>query len=403
MRKIFQLLWLLILLIAACSDTRPFIRSPIRSNIIERADPEMRPNHENVLTFFALGDWGTGEPKQREIAIALKNAIEQIPQGRKIAPFVLGLGDNVYESGLKKGWNNETTFKLLNKTFGEVYSGIIYEGKPMTFHIVPGNHDHAGVAGGTKFWGDVIHQETTAENLFPNWEYYPIASTKDTGLNDSTNYQTLHSENIFEITTPQKINIAANDLISIIAIDSQVLLNLYDNENKQLLKLHLQELRKLLREDTSWKIIIGHHPIRTHGKHGGFRKAIYWVPPIIIFTIIDKLFLSRLQDLDHRANKAFQRDMEDIMKENDVTFYFSGHEHNLQLIEIDSSHFQIISGSAAKLSEVTHKEDSIFSHAAHGFARFDVTPDEIWVEFFDANPKSNSLKSTALFKASKKN
>ena len=90
----------LLLFLAGCSDTRPFIRKAAPDDLVQPGRPEDRPNHQNVLTFFALGDWGTGKGEQKAVAAALGKNVGEIPPGRKVAPFVLGLGDNVYEKGL---------------------------------------------------------------------------------------------------------------------------------------------------------------------------------------------------------------------------------------------------------------------------------------------------------------
>ncbi len=148
-------------------------------------------------------------------------------------------------------------------------------------------------------------------------------------------------------------------------------------------------------------MIIGHHPVRSHGRHGGFRSAFWWVPPVLFFTIVDKLFVKRLQDLDNPHNQAFQKDLIEFMQKHEVDFYLAGHEHNLQFIEADGRNFQIVSGSAGKLSGVTHETDTYFSHSAHGFVRFDVLEDEIWVEFFQVDPETEAYNSTALLKVSK--
>ena len=88
------------------------------------------------------------------------------------------------------------------------------------------------------------------------------------------------------------------------------------------------------------------------------------------------------------------------MKKYPGSFYLAGHEHNLQFLEVGKNNFQIVSGSAAKLSGVTHKSDTIFSHSAYGFARFDITDEELWIEFFEVNVENEEMNSTALFKVS---
>jgi hypothetical protein len=365
-----------------------------------QGDPAQRPQDPEVITFYALGDWGTGEEQQMAVAEALRKNVAEIPKGKNIPPFVLGLGDNIYENGLPLGWNNrQQALTLLKKTFGEIYKDVKYDGQNLIFNVVPGNHDYNNQVGGKKGWGDILHQETTAEQEYPNWKYYPINHDNISDTNDSTEYSALRNEDIFSLTLPEKIN--SSKTISLVAVDTQVFLELYQNQDTTKIKNHWKRLEKLLHDETDWKIIAGHHPVKSHGRHGGFRTWVWWIPPIFLFTTIDKLFIKPLQDLDNPASRRFQKDFFDLMKKHKVHIYLAGHEHSLQFLRIDSNNFQIISGSAAKLSPVTHKNDTLFSHAAPGFVRFDVTKKEIWVEFFQVDSRSASYRSTALFKITK--
>lgn len=399
MQKKLKLVFILLVFVG-CSDTKPFLRE---GHSVKFGRYDERPNHADVLTFYALGDWGTGNKNQRAVAEALKNNVAELPRGREVAPFVLGLGDNVYEHGLPVGWNNPVATELLHKTFGDMYSNIEYEGENLIFHIVPGNHDYAGKAGREKNgFGDIIHQETTAEKLYAYWKYYPIDPEKNSNTEDSTNYCALKDEDIFSLAIPEKIPVGANNKLAIFAIDTQVLLDSYVKNDSQILNKHWQKLEALLQQSNAeWKIIIGHNPIKSHGKHGGFRTAIWWVPPVLLVTIVDKLFVKPLQDMDNPENKRLQKDLRDVMKKHNVAFYLAGHEHSLQFLEIDEGQFQIISGSAGKLSPVTHKSDTFFSHESFGFARFDLAPNEMWVEFFGVDPGSGSYSSSGLFRISK--
>ncbi|MFQ5604285.1 MAG: metallophosphoesterase [bacterium] len=397
----FRHLLFVFVLIAGCSETRPFLRKPAPDAPLQIGDPNLRPIHTEVLTFYALGDWGSGDENQQAVANALQRNVAEIPANRKIPPFVVGLGDNVYEFGLAEGWNHPTTRLLLEKTFGQIYQDVRYQGQKLNFHVVPGNHDYNGVAGGKNGWGDVIQQETAAEKLYyPNWQYYPIDPAKNRDSNDSTDYFLLKKENIYDLTLPEKINLPTDSKISVVALDTQVLLELYKKKNHDLLQKHWQRLESLLEEDAAWKIVIGHHAVSSHGRHAGFREWFWWVPPIILYTVIDKLFIKTLQDMDHPAHQHFVNDLKQLIRKHDVTLYLSGHEHSLEFLQIDPDHFQIVSGSAGKLTEVSHKNDTIFSHEAFGFVRFDITDHEMWIEFFQVK-KDASFGSTALFRLTK--
>lgn len=396
--KRILVIMLALALLASCSDTKPFLRerAPVLFGRLED-----RPNNNDVLTLYTLGDWGTGKSAQKAVAEGLRQNVLEIPTGRKVKPFVLGLGDNVYEHGLPEGWNNPETIALLERTFGDVYANVKYEGEHLTFHVVPGNHDYSGRAGGKDGYGDIIHQETTAESLYSYWKYYPIDPERNADSNDSTDYAALRNEDILTLTTPEKIS-AGGSRLAVFAIDTQVLLDLYDANDDERLTLHWRKLAALVSQSQAdWKMVIGHHPIRSHGKHGGFIKGFWWIPPLTIYALVDKLFVKRKQDLDHPANREFQHDLQEFMEKHDITFYVAGHDHCLQFLRISDRHLQIVSGSAGKLAGVTHKKDTYYSHEAHGFTRFDLTPDEAWIEFFQVDPKKGVVSASGLFRVAK--
>lgn len=393
-------IWLLLVcsILANCSDTKPFMREGVNMKFGVLNE---RPTDETVLTFYALGDWGTGKANQKAVAAELEKNVKSLPANKTVAPFAVELGDNIYEDGLHAGWGNPLVEERLHKNFGGVYDEVKYDGENIDFHIIPGNHDYAGIATNEEISiGDIVHQETTAEKLYPNWKYYPIDPEKNSDTNDAENYQQLKEADIFELTTPEKI--PDTGPVDIFALDTQVLLDLYNGKNKSGLKLHWQKLQNLVTNSTApWKVLIGHHPLKTHGTHGGYRSAFWYIPPMIIGLAIDKLFLRRLQDTDHGAYKAFQKDLTKFMKKNAVQFYLSGHEHNLQLLGIGDNAFQVVSGSAGKLTPLTHKSDTFFSLQKHGFVRFDVTEEELWMEFLAVEPETGTHHSAGLFRLKK--
>ncbi len=120
-------LWsLLALLLLGCSDTRPFIR-------LDAPPPKPPPDGEVVATFYALGDWGEGNKGQKAVAHALRKDIKTLPPGREVPPFVLGLGDNVYDNGLPPEWGNPKTD---SDTVGELKTGCKM-GQESTILICP--------------------------------------------------------------------------------------------------------------------------------------------------------------------------------------------------------------------------------------------------------------------------
>lgn len=376
-----------------------------------------RPQNPDVLTFYVLGDWGTGFQTQEPVANALAHNLSQVPTNKKVAPFAIELGDNIYESGLPYhpssdaliyAWNDPEVFNLFENTFGQVYSHVTYQNAPITFHVIPGNHDYDGNSQKKdKKYGDVLLQETKGEQLYPNWwQYYPIdhsvANVKDT--NDFREYVHLRTyvdnHGIFGLTLPQKLNLPNQDKVVVIAIDTQILLEMYEEDEDEILEQHWTRLSDILiaHANTPWKIIIGHHPIASWGLHGGAQGGIKGT---FRYTI------GMMQDLKDGDYKKFRQQLATIMKKHDVHLYLSGHDHNLQFIELkehdtellgnQAGFYQIISGSAGKLSKADDDHKAITIHDQQkGLVRMDVTENTCWIEFlsYDVNTGNDISLST---------
>jgi hypothetical protein len=62
-----------------------------------------------------------------------------------------------------------------------------------------------------------------------------------------------------------------------------------------------------------------------------------------------------------------------------------------------------VSGCAAKTSPVTPYEDTHLAHEALGFARFDLTPNEIWIQFCAIKPDSIQVDAAGQIELEKVN
>lgn len=363
-----------------------------------------------TITFYALGDWGTANTQQKMVAKALREDLLHIEQ-LKIAPFVLGLGDNIYPDGLpNKKFNHPLVTKVLQKRFGQSYRGTQYQKKNIVFHVVPGNHDYHQIDGR-------LHEETTAEflfngkNDFPVFKSYPIHHKTIQDTNTDKEHRELKAANIEKIAFPQAV-IETNDIL-IIALDTPLYLKMY-SEKSPMVKQHWDYLRdKLNNSPAKWKLIFGHHPISSYGTHSGFRSLREWtwtgtrdvIPSwlrpftFLWFTslsvVADKTvhYLSPYkQDLNEESYQRFIQDMNQIIQQCSVDFYVAGHDHNLQFLNLENKSFQVISGSAGKLNAVHSGKDTIFSQEAPGFVRFDLKKRKMFVKFFAVDINSSKIK-----------
>jgi predicted MPP superfamily phosphohydrolase len=80
---------------------------------------------KNKIKFIAIGDFGTGDDNQAEIASLMLRDHKTSP-----LDFVIAVGDNIYPDGGGRHFE---------KKFARPYAGLIREG--VKFHAVLGNHD----------------------------------------------------------------------------------------------------------------------------------------------------------------------------------------------------------------------------------------------------------------------
>ena len=93
------------------------------------------PTDEDRITFFALGDQGSGSYRQHAVAWILERAC----QADRTVNFTLLLGDNFYKEGV-----SSVDDPLWDEFFEFVYDGPCLMSMP--FYAMLGNHDHMGNA-----------------------------------------------------------------------------------------------------------------------------------------------------------------------------------------------------------------------------------------------------------------
>ncbi len=155
--------------------------------------------------------------------------------------------------------------------------------------------------------------------------------------------------------------------IDLFFIDTSILLPEFSNLNYNIVKSKtLKEPLELSKEMIDWlkdelkkssnlKMVIGHYPILSYGIYG--------------------------------VNKRLFKILYPIFKEYKVKYYISGHDHNLQIIDIVSSNFemkQIISGATSHLYPIKNGSDKIFSQ----FGSIMIDCKELTLNILDINSKT---------------
>lgn len=275
--------------------------------------PALAAEPRPPLSFLAVGDWGRqGERDQTAVAAAMADAARQLG-----SRFVLSVGDNFYPGGVQS-----VTDPNWKRSFEDVYSAASLQ---TPWFAALGNHDYRG-----KPKAQIAYTAVS-----PRWRmparYYQAQS------------QALAPDlDIFVLdTTPM-----TEDVGEAIMRLSWGRVSMPD-PRRQLAWLDEQ----LARSTAPWKVVVGHHPVRSGGRHGG--------SPILAQAL------------------------EPLLERHGVQAYVCGHDHVLQHIQIGATH-HICSGAGASAGPVTSVRGTRFAASRPGFAVFTLDGGGLRMGFRDA-------------------
>src|SRR5687768_14000865 len=299
---------------------------------------------------------------------------------------VIYLGDNIYPQGLPSHYasNYEEKKQVLDSQINIVL------GKEATAYFIAGNHDWMqGRSGGYQQLRNQYRYITSLNR--PNVRFLPTDACPG----------------------PQEI--AINDKITLVVIDSQWWLHRFDKptirsgcESSTEAEL-LSSLREIVsRNEDKLLVFAAHHPFITFGRHGGYYnlkqhifpftdlKPKLFIPlPVLgsIYPIARGVF-GNIQDTKHPIYTNFSRGVDRILSTHPNCIRVAGHEHNLQLIK-EGKNYYVVSGAGAKQSEITKDDRLIYSSTKNGFATIDVIKnDNVYVRFFSSE---NDTATNAMF------
>ncbi len=107
------------------------------------------------------------------------------------------------------------------------------------------------------------------------------------------------------------------------------------------------------RSTARWKVVYGHHPVYSAGKHGGSAYLEQELLPLI------------------RGRAAL---------------YVAGHDHDMQHLKpVDGTHFIVSGGGGAKLRKPRPDPRSLFGAGVYGFSVLELRPNHIEVSMYDSS------------------
>jgi acid phosphatase len=241
---------------------------------------------EHDPTFLVLGDWGfKGSGGQRKVAAAMTRAASEL------APrFVISVGDNFYNRGVRS-----TDDPQWQTSFEAVYNAPELK---CPWYPVLGNHDHGGN----------IDAEIAFQSVDARWQMAARYYRKSEALSGGV----------------------AADLFF---LDTTSIVEGEDGPAETDAQLDWLE-RELAASEANWKIVVGHHPVFSGGKHGSSRVLVERLKPLI----------------DRFGVRA----------------YLNGHDHDLQHIAVDGVHY-LTCGAGAKTRQTTTIDGTLFAVSGLGF------------------------------------
>jgi hypothetical protein len=242
------------------------------------------------IRLVAFGDFGKGGETQQQTAAALRDY-----HRTERLDFGITLGDNFYPKGMRSPGDPRWRELWLDP----------YEELGIRFYPTLGNHD----------WGSV----------------------------DSPAAQVLYSDGGSWYMPASRYSFRAGPA-HFFALDTSTL---------SAAQLDWLE-RSLAASDAPWKVVYGHHPIRSSGRYGDDPRMVEALLP--------------------------------VLQAGGADLYLAGHDHHMEHLRAeDDVHLVIVGSGGAGLRPVEPGPNSIFARSAHGFAILEIDPDSLTVRFVDTD------------------
>lgn len=339
-----------------------------------------KPATDNKLlyTVFLIGDVGAPDLDNGEPSLKLMRN-HMMEAGAQSATVFLG--DNVYHNGLPEpgAYDREISEKRLNAQLD------VLKGYPGEKYMVPGNHDwnHSGRGGLEAVMREqrYVNEYLTEENIVTGGDFFVPGNG-----------------------CPGPYEVKISDDLVLIALDTEWWLHPFDRpygENSNCgaatevdLLIQLEDI--IEKNAGSDIMIVGHHPLKSRGVHGGFftlkdhifpftllRDWLYIPMPVIgsIYPFARK-YGGILQDIPHPRYQALIQGLYNIFDKYDNIIYAAGHEHALEYFKHNNTAL-IVSGSGCKIQHIKGGGDAHYAHKVKGFAKVLYYENgEVWTEFW---------------------
>ncbi len=344
--------------ISGCSHTRPYYRGGLHPS------PQPLPE-SNELRFRLLLAGDAGAPREDEPNLDL---MTEWAAKNPEKTLVIFLGDFLYDNGMPVEQASDRR-EMERRIQAQI---DVIKNSGCRGFFVAGNHDWWQGAPGLQRAADYIEAQLgTEDGLLPpaGWIGPAIVDVEN---------------------------------IRILTIDSNLWINPHlqpvGSSPQQTLEDSLADLKDaLLSAGNRIVVVAAHHPLDSHGSHGGFydwKDHLFpltawidwlWVPLPIIGSLHPWLrwnVVRHYEELNSARYKQMIEAFGDAFGLKKPLLYAAGHDHALQVLEGESVDYILVSGAGidSRLSKVTDGSNTLFAHLHTGFMAVDFLQDgEIWL------------------------
>ncbi len=319
------------MLLAGCATFSPSLDEVYRDREVVGRESGLEP-----VTLLAIGDIGEPHGRDPRLHASMSRRLENSAG----AP-ILVLGDVFYSHGLlgfcrgKKGRVSRLDCERPGPVDRQLDAILGPYARKLTGHPVialAGNHDH---------YGDPLSTENACAKIPPlgaGWRYVARGC---------------------EIGDSRPIAVLDAGSVIVVMADSQEMIRDGDFRERSNAALHTELARLRQERPEAWIALALHHPLESYGLHNGaelataFHKDTYALLAPITLPL-EWALNGNGQQVYGVGNRGFRRGVYGALEDAPVDVVLSGHDHSLQLIELDhpGARWQIVSGSGAKHSRV---------------------------------------------------
>lgn len=363
----FFLLMFTLIGLNACEEKRESQIHPYMAKVQPRfyfnnQIEHLKRDNKVVERIALIGD--AGDAVEHPETLDMMKKIAKRLNGLDTKETLVFLGDNIYE----KGYQGDNLKCGNNSPEAQSLEAQLYLGKaPLKTnpsYFIPGNHD----------WD---YHKTPDMKLMMKEKNYLEKCGRETHFVPSQNDK------------PALVSALEETNYTMIFLDSQSIMRSTKAEQDQAYSM-IEGIFKLA-DPNKLIVIAAHHPLATHGPHGGCYQQDYFGSSIINF--FRRHGISWGQDINAKVYADYISRIKSIIPKANKVIFVSGHDHGLQVLSMkDGPDFQIVSGSGSKTDPVCVAENTLFAQETMGFIEIGFREQgQITVEAFAFRPEKNIM------------